>query len=238
MSKILVVDDAKMIHFLLRGVFEVDHVLISAFTLQEATELLRKEKFDLIILDVKLPDGDGFNFCASLQFFPNAKSVPVIFLTGQSDISDKSIGFSIGAEDYIVKPFNPAEVKLRCEVRLRKLQNSKDRETSLRFGDLRVDTTTQKVFLCSENGEEALNFTPIDFKLLYYLASHPDQVFSRQQLISAIWGEGTHIVDRTIDTHVGTIRAQLKRSNQKIQSVHGIGYRMTTAKSTPKKSAA
>ena len=227
MSKILVIDDAADIHFILREVFLPDHQVTSAMTILEASNCIRNDKFDLIILDVKLPDGDGFKFCASLQLNMTTKSIPVFFITGKSEISDKSIGFSLGAEDYIVKPFDATEVRLRCEARLRKIAGQRSQESVYNCGHLRIETTSQKVHLVLDNQETMLNFTPNGFKLLLYLLMHLDQVFTRDQLISAVWGENIHIVDRTIDTHIAAIRSQLKKSGLKIHSVHGVGYRIS-----------
>ncbi len=238
MSKILVIDDAPDVHLILREVFLPDHHVTSAMTISEAAHFIRNDKFDLIILDVKLPDGDGFNFCASLQLNAATKATPVFFLTGKSELIDKSMGFSLGAEDYIVKPFDATEVRLRCEARLRKIAGLRNQESIVNCGNLRIETTSQKVYLVIENQETMLNFTPNGFKLLNYFLSHMDQVFSRDQLITAVWGENIHIVDRTVDTHIAAIRNQLKQSSLKIHSVHGVGYRVSLEESAKKQIAA
>jgi two-component system, OmpR family, response regulator len=237
MTKILVVDDSIDVHTLLRAVFEPEYFVVSVYRLQEAALILKKENFDLILLDVKLPDGDGFNFCANLKQNPTLKLVPVIFITGQYDISDKAIGFSLGAEDYIVKPFNPIEVKMRCDARIVKIKSKREKESQMRFGKLRIDTIAQKIFLSHDGGEELLNLTPTGFKFLLYLVSNPEQVFSRDQLITAVWGPGTHIVDRTVDSHVAALRKLLINSGLKIEAIHGVGYKLVMASQSATKVA-
>ncbi len=230
MSKIIIIDDARDVHLLLREIFYLDHSVTSAFTLSEASQLIRAQSFELILLDVKMPDGDGFHFCASLQQNSETRNIPVIFITGKSDIADKAIGFSLGAEDYIVKPFNAAEVKLRCEARIRKLDSKKSRDSVVRSGNVKIEITMQKATLIHDGKEESINLTPTGFKLLLYLVTHHDQVFTRDQLISAVWGDGITIVDRTIDTHIGALRKVLRNADFQIQSVHGVGYRLTSKK--------
>ncbi len=238
MSKILVIDDAPDVHFILREAFLPDHQVISAMTISEAAGFIRNDKFDLVILDVKLPDGDGFKFCASLQLNGATKATPVFFLIGKSELTDKSMGFSLGAEDYIVKPFDATEVRLRCEARLRKIAGQRTQKSIINCGNIRIESTSQKVYLVVDNQETMLNFTPNGFKLLNYFLSHLDQVFSRDQLITAVWGKNIHIVDRTVDTHIAAIRTQLKQSGIKIHSVHGVGYRVSVDDTAKKQIAA
>jgi two-component system, OmpR family, phosphate regulon response regulator PhoB len=238
MSKILLVDDAKDIHMILNAVFDEDQIIVSAFDLKHATQLLEKEVFDLILLDIVLPDGDGLEFCAKLRAQSSTKDIPVIFLSGKSDLSAKSIGFSLGAEDYIVKPFEPLEVKLRCTAKLKKYEVKKYKETQFKIGDLRFEIPSQRVFLKNDLTEELLNLTPTGFKLLLYLARNESQVLSREQIINAVWGAGTFIVDRTVDTHVGSIRKRLTTANLSIQSVHGQGYKLHLISNKDKKTSA
>lgn len=227
MGKILLVDDAKETHLVLRETFDHDHALTSAFDLSQALQFLEKEPFDLILLDIVLPDGDGLEFCAKLRARKQTKEIPVIFLTGKTDIAAKSIGFSLGAEDYIVKPFDPEEVKLRSVAKLRKFQDKNSREAVQVVGDLRFEIPSQRVFLRQDKGEKRLDLTPTGFKLLLYFSQNESQVFTRDQLISAVWGQGTFIAERTVDTHIGTVRKQLVGSRIHIQSIHGCGYKLS-----------
>ena len=229
MSKILLVDDAKDVHLILNEVFDSEYSLTSAFSLNQASQLLDSEVFDLILLDIILPDGDGLDFCATLQSKSTLREIPVIFLTGKNDFAAKSIGFSLGAEDFIVKPFDASEVKLRCVAKIRKYQSKGNREAVHQIGDLRFEIRSQRIYLRQELNEKKLELTPTGFKLLLYLAQNEGQVFTRDQLINSVWGHGTYIVDRTVDTHVGALRKQLAGSRVSVQSVHGQGYRLVVA---------
>lgn len=227
MEKILLIDDSKDTHLVLNTVFSDDYILMSAFDLKQASQFLAKDVFDLILLDITLPDGDGMDFFAKLRSQGLIKETPVIFLTGKNDLATKTIGFSLGAEDYIVKPFDVLEVKLRCVVRIKKNHVKRAKEAQQKMGELRFDIPSQRAFLAMELTEKLLELTPTGFKLLLYLAQNESQVFSREQLINAVWGSGTFIVDRTVDSHVVLLRKQLNGSSISIRSVHGHGYKLT-----------
>jgi two-component system phosphate regulon response regulator PhoB len=227
MNKILVIDDAKDCHLLLRKAFDADCVLTSVFNLENADKALLQNEFDLILLDIVLPDGDGLEFCARIRTSTKSRDVPIIFLTGKSDLAAKSIGFSLGAEDYIIKPFDPLEVKIRCFAKITKKIVKNDRDSLHRIGDLRFEIPSQRVFIRQESGERQLALTPTGFKLLLFLSQNESHVFTRDQLISSVWGQGTFIVDRVVDTHIGAIRKELIGSEISIQAVRGHGYKLT-----------
>ena len=237
MGKILLVDDSKDTHLILQQAFDHDHTLKSAYDLRQAIAILEQENFDLILLDIMLPDGDGLEFCAKLRTKQPTQETPIIFLSGKNEISAKSIGFSLGAEDYIVKPFDVDELKLRCVSKLRKHLERDRRDAVHTMGDLRFEVPSQRVFLKLEAGEKKLDLTPTGFKLLFHFCQNESQIFTRDQLISAIWGHGTFIVERTVDTHIGAIRKQLVSSSTTIQAVHGYGYRLTIESERKKKTA-
>ena len=120
MQKILLIDDAKDTHLILREVFDGDVVITSAYDLNQAVQWFEKNTFNLVLLDIMLPDGDGLEFFARIKNKINVKDIPFILLTGKTDFATKSTGFSLGAEDYIVKPFDPLEVRLRCMAKMKK----------------------------------------------------------------------------------------------------------------------
>lgn len=220
MYNILVVEDSIDIQDLLTFVLAPIAHIQKVSSVKSALEAFENNKFDLILMDVMLDDGDGFNLTALIRQKPNGKTVPVIFLTSKADISDKTLGFQLGAEDYIVKPFDPREIRLRVEARLQKLGSAKASD-SLEKGNLRLDIPLQKVHLIKENTE--LSVTPLQFKILFYLMSHENEVISREQLISVIWGKDVHI-GRSIDTHVNSLRRKLDSYAKYIQAVYGAGY--------------
>lgn len=226
LPRILLVDDAEQTHLILNEVFFNEASLSSVFNLSDASKIFEKEIFDLVLLDIMLPDGNGLEYFADLQKQPSFQNTPVIFLTGKSEFSAKSMGFNLGAEDYIVKPFNPEDVKLRCLSKVRKFQQFSKQPMQQTFGHLRLDLQAQLVFKKSTSGEIDLQLTPTEFKLLHFLSKNVDHVYSRSQIIEAVWGTGTHIIDRTVDTHLASLRKKIRETSVSIKAVHGQGYKL------------
>ncbi len=225
MNRILLIDDAPEIRELVKSVLSDDYLVVEATSLAEASTEISKENTDLILLDVMLPDGNGFNFCATIKQEPAHKNIPVIFLTGKSDTSDKVLGFSLGAEDYLPKPFDPLELKSRVQARLRDLNKNTQENNYLRKGNLLFRLSQQKIYILQNDVEQQLDFTPLEYKLLLHFIRHEDQVFTRDQLMDAIWHDDVTVYDRTIDVHISNIRKKIEDSQYKIKAVHGVGYR-------------
>ena len=219
-SRILVVDDdtalAEMIGIVLRTegfqtVFCADGA--------EAVEAFRSSRPDLILLDVMLPGIDGIEVCRRVRA---ESGVPIIMLTARADTSDVVVGLEAGADDYIVKPFNPKELVARIRTRLRPVAT--DTAEVLRVGDLAVDVAAHEV----RRGSEAIALTPLEFELLVALASKPQQVFSREMLLEQVWGYHYKADTRLVNVHVQRLRAKVEidPDNPKIvTTVRGVGYR-------------
>ena len=219
-SRILVVDDdtalAEMIGIVLRTegfqtVFCADGA--------EAVDAFRSSRPDLILLDVMLPGIDGIEVCRRVRA---ESGVPIIMLTARADTSDVVVGLEAGADDYIVKPFNPKELVARIRTRLRPVAT--DVTEVLRVGDLTVDVAAHEV----RRGSEAIALTPLEFELLVALASKPQQVFSREMLLEQVWGYHYKADTRLVNVHVQRLRAKVEidPDNPKIVStVRGVGYR-------------
>ncbi|MFS0712611.1 MtrAB system response regulator MtrA [Microbacterium sp. 2P01SA-2] len=219
-SRILVVDDdtalAEMIGIVLRTegfdtVFCADGAA--------AVDTWRSEKPDLILLDLMLPGMDGIEICTQVRA---ESGVPIIMLTARTDTADVVRGLESGADDYIVKPFNPKELVARIRTRLRPANASASE--SLRIGDLVVDVEGHEV----RRGSDVIALTPLEFELLVALASKPQQVFSREMLLEQVWGYHYKADTRLVNVHVQRLRAKVEidPDNPRIvTTVRGVGYR-------------
>lgn len=238
MSKILLIEDNHEMQFTISQILS-DHPLSVTGSLKEAKEKLSCESIHLILLDVSLPDGDGFKFCAYLQNTESTKDIPVLFLTSKSDTMDKVMGLSLGAEDYITKPFDMQEFKARVETRLRKINKEKKKIDSICKGNLKIIPSQYRATIkdTAQIKETSLDLTPLEFKILLFLVQHEDQILSRSQIIDSLWGNEINIIDRTIDGHISQLRKKISESSCQIQSVYGAGYCFTQTPPKTKKYA-
>ncbi|ACX52144.1 two component transcriptional regulator, winged helix family [Ammonifex degensii KC4] len=224
MPLVLVVDDEehiqKLLHFTLSK--EGFQVLVAADGPQ-ALEMARQHRPDVIILDLMLPALDGFTVCELLRRDPSLKEIPVIVLSARGTEEDKVRGLDIGADDYVTKPFSPRELAARVKAQLRRRQSQAERE-KLVYGPLVIDRERYAVAW----KEHWQYLAPKEFELLYFLATHPGRVFSREQLLDQIWGYDYLGGPRTVDVHVRYIRQKLEQmpgAPQLIETVRGVGYR-------------
>ena len=223
--KILVVEDDPRISEVLEYALKADgYDVQTAQRGREAVEIARKSLPGLIVLDVGLPDIDGFEVCRLVRTFSN---VPVIFLTSRSDEIDRVVGLEIGGDDYVVKPFSPRELLARIKAILRRnhrpepAAKAEDREGALlRYGPITIDPEKFRIHC---HGREIV-LTAQEFKLLELLVRHPGRVFTREQVLNRAWGEGGLVADRTIDVHVKSLRKKFGQF-EFIETVRGIGYR-------------
>ncbi|WP_458041104.1 MULTISPECIES: MtrAB system response regulator MtrA [Bacteria] len=219
-SRILVVDDdtalAEMIGIVLRTE-GFDPVFCSDGS--EALEAFRTENPDLVLLDLMLPGMDGIEVCALVRA---ESGVPIIMLTARTDTADVVKGLESGADDYIVKPFNPKELVARIRTRLR--PTPENTGAPLRIGDLTIDVAAHEV----RRADEIIALTPLEFELLVALSAKPHQVFSREMLLEQVWGYHYKADTRLVNVHVQRLRAkvELDADNPKIvTTVRGVGYR-------------
>ncbi|MEY4616464.1 MAG: hypothetical protein RJB66_1424 [Pseudomonadota bacterium] len=226
MNQILAIDDSEEVLLAIEHSLGFQFNVTKARSIHEAKDALAKKPFDLIILDLGLPDGDGLTLCASLKNDPETKKVPLIMLTGKHQIEDKVLGFTAGADDYVVKPFHPQELKHRIEARLREVQHKKRESEIFKVGDLTFDVAKQRVIIDKKDGSETVSLTTLEFRILLFFARRREQVLSRSQLLDSVWGGDINVYDRTIDTHISHIRKKIGNSEWKIESVHGAGYRL------------
>lgn len=185
---------------------------------REAAEIARRSSPDLIVLDIGLPDIDGFEVCRIVRTYSD---VPVIFLTSRSDEIDRVVGLEIGADDYVVKPFSPRELLARIKAVCRRNQRSKSPPADLvRYGPIAIDPEKFRI-LCHER---EVVLTAQEFKVVELLIKHPGRVFTRQQMLDRAWGDGAFVTDRTIDAHIKSLRKKFA-DLEFIETVRGIGYR-------------
>jgi DNA-binding response OmpR family regulator len=222
--KILVVDDENRLVSLVEAYLEqAGFRVVTASNGQEALALARREQPDLILLDIMMPEMDGYDF---MRIHHREQNTPVIFLTAKVDEDDKVIGLELGADDYITKPFRPRELLARVRAVLRRAGETEPKAKILRRVDITLDLGGHTVQL----GEEYIDLTPSEFDILAALMSSPGRVFSRLDLLDRIQGTRYEGYERTIDVHIKNLRAKIEetpRSPRYIETVYGVGYRFT-----------
>ena len=220
-SLILVVDDEPKIVRLARDYLEKNSFrVVTAADGPSALAMTRREKPDLIVLDLLLPGMDGREVCRILRA---ESAVPIIMLTALSEESDQIAGLEIGADDYIVKPFSPRALVARVRALLRRTQGSVKAPAVIRVGGLEIDSERYTVIWKGQ----ALHLTPSEFDLLVVLAGRPGQTFTRQQLMDDLYGGAASSVDRSVDSHIKNLRRKLESASGErlIETVYGVGYR-------------
>ncbi|HWC96072.1 MAG TPA: response regulator transcription factor [Candidatus Sulfopaludibacter sp.] len=188
---------------------------------------LEQWKPDLILLDVMLPESDGFELCRLIRQSQAMGRIPVLFLTARSDEVDRVLGLEIGGDDYMTKPFSPRELVARVKAHLRREEMDTD-PVMLEIGPFRLDRTGRKIFV----GERLLTLTSTEFNLLEYFLTHPGRAYSRDQLLEAVWGEQRFVTPRTVDVHVRRLREQIEEqpdAPRYLTTVRGYGYRFEDA---------
>ena len=226
-EKILIIEDEKDIIELVRYNFRKDGFDVASFVSgKEGLEHLRRNPADLVLLDIMLPDLDGFEICKRLRAEERTKSLPVIFLTAKGEEIDRVLGLEIGADDYVVKPFSPRELVARVKAVLRRQSRPLEKLEVIETPDLRLDARTQEVTVRGK----AIELSALEFKLLHFLASHPRRIFTREQLLDEVWGRDRFVTPRTVDVHVRRLREKIEVQSEKpqlIQTVRGSGYRFS-----------
>lgn len=224
MAKILIVDDEAMIREVISeyAIYE-GYEVREAKNGMEAIDFCKKEDFDVIVMDLMMPGIDGFT---AYEHIKKIKSIPALILSAKGEEYDKLYGFRIGIDDYVVKPFSPRELMARLGVIISRNQHRKnepEKEASvLTFGNLVIDKEQYTVFA---DGKKIENMTLREFDLLWYLASHPRIVFSRDQLLNSVWGYDYAGDGRTVDTHVKMLRHSLGAYRDYVVTARGVGYK-------------
>lgn len=228
-ERILVVDDeASILQLVTYNLTRAGYEVVSAESGEEALQVAKREPFDLILLDVMLPGMDGFEVCKEIR---KGSAVPIVMLTARGEEIDRVIGFEIGADDYVTKPFSPRELLGRVKAILRRSKKGTEAPEgeTLTFGALSVNFVTYEVL----KDEESVDLTPTEFQLLKLLCQHPGRVFSRDELVDRVIGADFYGDVRTIDVHIRHLRAKIEAdpSDPKlIETVRGAGYKFSGGK--------
>ena len=225
MTKILLVEDEVQIQELVQVNLEKDgFTVITALNGEQGLELARRDKPDLIILDLTIPLIDGFDVIKSLRAQEGTETVPIIILSASDDVMDKIIGLELGADDYLSKPFSPRELSARIKARIREVQRKTDiKDSTLRWGKLEIAKNSYTVTLA----DQPLSLTVKEFELLVLFLTNPYQVFSREYLIQKVWGNLSSSGTRALDVHISHLRNKLKSLGPVLDSVRGVGYTFT-----------
>jgi two-component system phosphate regulon response regulator PhoB len=199
---------------------------LSALNISEAESYISSNNISLIILDLMLPDGSGLDFCKKLKSSNAYNDIPIIIVTAKDDEVDKVVGFELGADDYVTKPFSVRELILRIKAILKR--NSKDitQNTSSKiqtFGILSINEDSHEVFI----NDDEITLTALEFKLLKHLLDRRGRVQTRDQLLADVWGYSAHITTRTVDTHVKRLREKMGVMGKHVQTIRGVGYRFS-----------
>ena len=223
--KILIIEDEPDIRKNLEyNLSREGYSVLTAASIAEAEQLIYSNNLSLILLDLMLPDGSGLELCKKMKSDPDVQNLPIIILTAKDDEVDKVVGFELGADDYVTKPFSVRELILRIKAVLKRGDNKKDIvEIDRQFGDLKIDIDSHEVYVDGD----LVNLTALEFKLLIQLVDRRGRVQSREQLLADVWGYSTEVTTRTVDTHIKRLREKLGSMGKYVQTIRGVGYKFS-----------
>jgi two-component system phosphate regulon response regulator PhoB len=220
-ERVLLVEDARDMQLIVQAALADLCDLTCVSTIEDARNALEGPAFSLLILDVNLPDGDGFDFCAAVRSSDTHQALPIMFLTGEGSVDQRVLGFSMGADDYVTKPLEPNEFTARVKSKLKRQQSQ---QAVLSAPPLRVDLGIQRAYTMASGAEEALSLTPIEFKLLVKFVQRQNVILSREELMVTVWGPGVHISAHTVDTHISSLRKKMGDCGRQLKAVVKRGY--------------
>jgi len=225
LQKILLIEDEPDIRKTLEyNISREGYDVVSAPSLSEGRNHLNSGSFSLILLDLMLPDGSGLDLCREIKSDKEKVTTPIIILTAKDDEVDKVVGFELGADDYVTKPFSVRELILRIKAVLKRGERKQENlEVQRQFGELLIDVDSHEVFV----NEQSITLTALEFKLLRQLVDRRGRVQSRDQLLSDVWGYSADVTTRTVDTHIKRLREKLGSMGKYVQTIRGVGYKFT-----------
>ncbi len=222
MSTILVVDDDAPLREVVRMALQLGGFnVVEAGDGKAALDMLDRASIDLVVLDIGMPGMDGLTACRAMRARPGG-GPPILFLSARDDELDRVLGLELGGDDYVTKPFSPRELTSRVRSILRRVQPAVPVAETRASGEVRVDMEQRRAWV---GGAEVI-FTATEFDLLAALLARPGKVYARDELVDAVYGEGHHLSDRTIDSHLRRIRQKLVAAGcDRLETAHGVGYR-------------
>ncbi|MCB6569551.1 response regulator transcription factor [Eubacterium limosum] len=219
MYRILMVDDEEKIRAIVRKYAEFEgNEVVEAADGMEAVELAKSQDFDIIILDIMMPELDGFSACKEIRKY---KDTPVIMLSARGEEYDRIHGFELGIDDYVVKPFSPKELMMRVGAILKRRGGVQENKDVVKIGDLEVDFAGRRVTISGKSVE----MTPKEYDLFFYMVRNRGIALTREKLITNVWGYDFYGDDRTLDTHIKLLRKSLGDYSKCIVTLRGVGYR-------------
>lgn len=228
-TRILVVDDEKEIADLLELYLISDGFQVrKAYDAQEGLKIMKEETIDLVLLDIMMPKMDGLEMCRKIR---ENNNVPIIMVSAKTQELDKIVGLTTGADDYVTKPFNPLELMARVKSQLRRYrdlnpaQEKQEESNVIQLKNITINKETHQVFVDGES----IKLTPIEFDILYLLATHPGRVFSTDEIFEKVWNEKVYEANNTVMVHIRRLRGKMKddtRADKIITTVWGVGYKI------------
>ena len=222
---VAVIDDEQDILELVSLHLKKNHFRVREFSDGSSfIKYLDSEKPDLVVLDLMLPDADGFEIYKYMKRKKDLLHIPIVMLTARSEETDTVLGLELGADDYVKKPFSPTELVARIKTVLRRIESRLEVEapTKIRVGNIIVDTDKHEVTIDGNRAE----LTPTEFRILRLLAQEKGRVFTRDRILDHLWGNEKIVVDRTVDVHIRHIRSKIGPASKLIKNVHGVGYKL------------
>lgn len=217
--KVLIVDDEEMIRGVLKEYVEFEGgEAYEAADGMEAVKMCRNEDFDIIVMDIMMPRLDGFSAVKEIK---KSKNIPVIMLSARGEEYDKLFGFEMGVDDYVTKPFSPKEVMARIHAVLKRAKGSEENKDVVTFEGLTIDMAGRNVYVDGEKAE----LTPKEYEILFYFVKNKGIALTREKLLMDVWGFDFYGDDRTVDTHIKMLRANLKQYRKFIVTLRGLGYK-------------
>tara|TARA_A100000164_G_scaffold79466_1_gene67125 strand:- start:14958 stop:15662 length:705 start_codon:yes stop_codon:yes gene_type:complete len=228
-NKVLVIEDEPDIRKTLEyNLSREGYTVESCGSLEKANTFLENPSYSIILLDLMLPDGSGLDLCRQIKSNSTIQEIPILILTAKDDEVDKVVGFELGADDYVTKPFSVRELILRVKAILKRNTKTSNlsnqtHEINRNFGSLKMNVESHEVFI---NDEEII-LTALEFKLLRQLVERRGRVQTRDQLLEDVWGYSSNITTRTVDTHIKRLREKLGSMGKYVQTIRGVGYKFS-----------